>query len=96
MQRRVTGYDIRGSWIVVQDGVCRYSVTPADAGVLVRSVLWEYLATALSHPASKGRPSALDRSAKALESLNQVPVFGRNTGAVVAGWTTHYDGLAPA
>jgi hypothetical protein len=45
MQRLVTGYDIRGSWIVVQDGVCRYSVTPADAGVLVRSVLWEYLAT---------------------------------------------------
>jgi len=41
----VTGQDLDGPWIVVQEGVYRYSVTQAGGGMLVRSVMSEYLAT---------------------------------------------------
>ena len=44
MTRMITGQNLRNSWIVVQDGVYRYSLDHRD-GVLVRSVLMEYLAT---------------------------------------------------
>ena len=44
MTRLLTGQDLSGSWVVVQEGVYRYAV--AQAGViLVRAVLFEYLAT---------------------------------------------------
>jgi hypothetical protein len=44
MTRVLTGQDLADGWVIVQDGVYRYSV--ARAGVmLVRSVLFEYLAT---------------------------------------------------
>lgn len=44
MTRVITGQDLSGSWVIVQDGVYRYGV--AQQGVmLVRSVLFEYLAT---------------------------------------------------
>lgn len=44
LTRVVTGQDLDGSWVVVQDGVYRYAVTQ-DGGILVRSVIHEYLAT---------------------------------------------------
>jgi hypothetical protein len=44
LTRVVTGKDLSGGWVIVQDGVCRYCVTQRD-GMLVRSVLSEYLAT---------------------------------------------------
>ena len=34
-----------GSWIIVQDGVYRYAVVDTGEGLLVRSVIQEYLAT---------------------------------------------------
>lgn len=44
MTRVITGQDLSGGWVVVQDGIYRYGV--AQRGVLlVRSVLFEYLAT---------------------------------------------------
>lgn len=45
MTRVMTGQDLDGSWVVLQDGIYRYGVTQADGGLLVRSVLYEYLAT---------------------------------------------------
>ena len=44
MQRVILGCDIRDGWVIVQHDVYRYQVTHGD-GVLVRSVLTEYLAT---------------------------------------------------
>jgi hypothetical protein len=44
MTRVVTGEDMAGEWIVVQEGIYRYSVQQID-GLRVRSVLSEYLAT---------------------------------------------------
>lgn len=44
MTRVMTGEDLDGSWIIVQDGVYRFSVTQAG-GIVVRSVMSEYLAT---------------------------------------------------
>jgi hypothetical protein len=44
MTRVVTGQDLAGGWVVVQDGVYRYAVAQ-DGGMLVRSVLFEYLGT---------------------------------------------------
>jgi hypothetical protein len=44
MTRMVTGQDLRDGWIVVQDGVYRYAVIQ-EGGMLVKSVLFEYLAT---------------------------------------------------
>jgi hypothetical protein len=44
MTRLLTGQDLADGWIVVQDGVYRYAVTQAG-GMLVRSVLFDYLAT---------------------------------------------------
>lgn len=44
LTRLVTGHDLYGSWVVVQNGVYRYAVSQSD-GILVRSVLYEYLAT---------------------------------------------------
>lgn len=44
MTRVLTGQDLSGAWVVVQDGVYRYAVV--EQGVmLVRSVLYEYLGT---------------------------------------------------
>jgi hypothetical protein len=44
MSRTIFGQDMVGAWVVVQDGVYRYSVAQG-AGLVVRSVLYEYLAT---------------------------------------------------
>lgn len=44
LTRAITGQDLLDAWVVVQEGVYRYAV--AQHGVmLVRSVVWEYLAT---------------------------------------------------
>ncbi|MFZ1083671.1 MAG: hypothetical protein WAN35_01755 [Terracidiphilus sp.] len=44
LTRVMTGQDLTGSWVIVQDGIYRYAV--AQQGViLVKSVLFEYLAT---------------------------------------------------
>lgn len=42
--RVLTGQDLQDGWVVVQDGVYRYAVIQ-DGGVVVRSVLRDYLAT---------------------------------------------------
>lgn len=44
MTRVITGQDMTDGWLIVQDGVYRYSVTQAG-GMVVKSVLFEYLAT---------------------------------------------------
>lgn len=44
LTRVITGQDMEGGWVVVQDGVYRYAVHQAG-GIRVRSVLYEYLAT---------------------------------------------------
>ena len=44
MTRLATGEDMAGQWVVVQEGIYRYSVQQAG-GLRVRSVLSEYLAT---------------------------------------------------
>ena len=44
MQRTILGCDFRDSWVIVQDKIYRYQVVQGD-GVIVRSVLMEYLAT---------------------------------------------------
>ena len=44
MTRVVTGQDLRDGWVVVQQGVYRYAVAQPGA-ILVRSVLYNYLAT---------------------------------------------------
>ncbi len=44
MTRLMTGQDLTDGWIVVQDGVYRYAVVQTG-GTLVRSVLFDYLAT---------------------------------------------------
>jgi hypothetical protein len=44
MTRLATGDDLTGQWVVVHDGIYRYSVQQ-DGGLRVRSVLSEYLAT---------------------------------------------------
>ena len=44
MTRLMTGQDLRDGWVVVQDGIYRYSVAQ-PGGNLVRSVLYDYLAT---------------------------------------------------
>ena len=44
MTRLVTGQDVRDAWIVVQEGVYRYRVEQT-AGLFVKSILFEYLAT---------------------------------------------------
>ena len=44
MTRVVTGQDLRGGWILVQDGVYRYRVDQCGT-IRVRSILHEYLAT---------------------------------------------------
>ena len=43
-QRVILGCDFRDGWVIVQDNIYRYQVTHDD-GVLVRSVLTDYLAT---------------------------------------------------
>lgn len=45
MARMVTGQDMVGNWVVVQDGVYRYSIDESDGGTRVRTILHEYLAT---------------------------------------------------
>lgn len=44
MTRVVTGQDMVGSWIIVQEGVYRYAVEQQQR-MLVKTVLYEYLAT---------------------------------------------------
>lgn len=44
MTRVITGQDLSGDWVIVQDGVYKYSVVQQGV-ILVRSVLFEYLAT---------------------------------------------------
>jgi hypothetical protein len=44
MTRVATGQDLVGGWVAVQDSIYRYSVTQ-PGGIVVRSVLYEYLAT---------------------------------------------------
>jgi hypothetical protein len=44
MTRLVTGEDLAGQWVIVQDGTYRYSVQNSG-GLTVRSVIWEYLAS---------------------------------------------------
>jgi hypothetical protein len=44
MTRVLTGQDLAGEWVVVQEGIYRYAVAQGG-GMLVRSVLSEYLAT---------------------------------------------------
>jgi hypothetical protein len=44
MTRLITGEDMSGPWVIVQEGVYRYSVSQCG-GVVVRTVLSEYLAT---------------------------------------------------
>lgn len=45
MTRVMTGQDLDGSWVVVQDDVYRFAVSQVHGGLLVRSVMSEYLAT---------------------------------------------------
>jgi hypothetical protein len=45
MTRLMNGHDLQSSWIAVQDSVYRYAVLQADGGILVRTVIYEYLAT---------------------------------------------------
>ncbi len=43
--RAFTGQDMDGGdWVIVQDGIYRYSVVD-DGGIQVRTVVFEYLAT---------------------------------------------------
>ena len=44
MTRVLTGQDMRDGWVIVQDGVYRFRVEQCGV-MLVRSVLFEYLAT---------------------------------------------------
>lgn len=44
MTRIMTGEDLDGSWVCVQDGVYRYAVVQ-EGTILVRSVIFDYLAT---------------------------------------------------
>lgn len=44
MTRLMTGQDLDGSWVIVQDDIYRYEVN-FDAGVRVRTVIFDYLAT---------------------------------------------------
>ena len=44
MTRILTGQDLRDGWVIVQDGVNRLQVDQCGV-MLVRSVLFEYLAT---------------------------------------------------
>lgn len=44
MTRVVTGQDLVGPWVMVQDGIYRYAVTQQGV-MLVRTVIFEYLAT---------------------------------------------------
>lgn len=45
MTRLLTGVDMLDGWIVVQKNVYRYSILQTEGGLIVRSVVWEYLAT---------------------------------------------------
>ncbi len=44
MTRVITGQDLDGPWVTVQEGTYRYSVAQRG-GLVVRSVLYEYLTT---------------------------------------------------
>jgi hypothetical protein len=48
MTRVLTGQDLDGPWVVVQEGCYRFAITQADGGLFVRSVISEYLATQVS------------------------------------------------
>ncbi len=44
MTRMLTSQNLSDGWVIVQDGIYRYAVIQLD-GLLVRSVILEYLAT---------------------------------------------------
>ena len=44
LTRVISGQDLSGGWVIVQDGVYRYGLAQQGT-MLVRSVLFEYLAT---------------------------------------------------
>lgn len=44
LSRVLTGRDLWNGWVIVQDGIYRYAVVQVDV-MLVRTVLFEYLAT---------------------------------------------------
>ena len=44
MTRVLTGQDMHDGWVIVQDGVYRFRLQQRS-GIVVRSVLFEYLAT---------------------------------------------------
>ena len=50
MTRVLTGQDLDGPWVVVQEDSYRFAVTQADGGLLVRSIISEYLATEVRWP----------------------------------------------
>jgi hypothetical protein len=45
MTRIISGIDMNAGWVIVQPGIYRYNVT-YGGGVTVKSVIWDYLATA--------------------------------------------------
>jgi hypothetical protein len=45
MTRLISGLDFNAGWVIVQPGIYRYSII-YGAGVTVKSVIWDYLATA--------------------------------------------------
>lgn len=49
MTRMTTGQDLRNGWIVIQEGIYRYALSQ-QRGVLVRTVIHEYLATEVHWP----------------------------------------------
>lgn len=48
MTRVITGQDLDGSWVTVQKGVYRYAVIQSGGGIVVRTVIADYLATEVS------------------------------------------------
>ena len=66
--------DVPSSWHVVQDGIYRYAVVQSS-GVLVRSVLWEYLATEVYWRFTR---SLFDRAHGAGASHGREEKLGRN------------------
>lgn len=45
MTRILSGQDMWDSWVIVQDDVYRFAILPYKSGLIVRSVLFEYMAT---------------------------------------------------
>lgn len=45
MSRILEGHDLKNSWIIVQNDIYRYAILQIGSGILVRTVICEYLAT---------------------------------------------------